>query len=116
MITYGPQIYRAKKRKREAGSLPGSITLLFQAGGYPMAARATALFSCVRYRHDRYVLTVVALLAELDFTFNLGKKRVVFAHADVRARIPFGAALTDDDVTRNDVFATELFHAKAFAF
>jgi hypothetical protein len=40
---------------------------------------------------------------------------VVFAKANARTRIYLGAALTDDDVTADDAFATELLYAKATA-
>jgi hypothetical protein len=40
---------------------------------------------------------------------------VVFAKANARTRIYLGTALTDDDVTADDAFATELLYAKATA-
>jgi hypothetical protein len=41
--------------------------------------------------------------------------RVIFAHVDVNAWVPLGATLADDDVARNDNFATELLYAEALA-
>src|ERR1043165_7311675 len=40
---------------------------------------------------------------------------MVLAQADVVARVPLGAALTHDDVAREDSFPTELLHAEALA-
>ena len=37
---------------------------------------------------------------------------MVFAHADIRAWVKFGAALADDDVARNDNFTAEFLDAK----
>jgi hypothetical protein len=41
------------------------------------------------------------------------KERVVFAHADIGTGMPFGAALTDDDVAGNDGLVAEALHAEA---
>jgi hypothetical protein len=40
---------------------------------------------------------------------------MVLAHADVRARVPTGPALTHDYVAGDDCFATELLHAETAA-
>jgi hypothetical protein len=40
-------------------------------------------------------------------TFDLGKESMVSAHADIKAGMPGGAALTRDDVAGNHVLASE---------
>src|SRR5215213_6647153 len=55
-------------------------------------------------------------LAEGDLTVGKCKKRMVLAQADVVARVPFGAALTHDDVAGARRLAAEQFHAEALAF
>ena len=59
-----------------------------------------------------------ALLRALDgehyLTGDLGKQRMILAHADVIAGVEFGAALAHDDAARIDQFAAIAFHAKAF--
>jgi hypothetical protein len=52
---------------------------------------------------------------EEDVAFDEGKEGVVFAHANVCAGVPFRSALADDDVARDDFFATEFFDAEALA-
>lgn len=55
-----------------------------------------------------------AFAIEEDMAFHERKQRVIATHSDVLARVPFGPALTDDDVTSDDKFATELLDAQAF--
>ncbi len=54
-------------------------------------------------------------LAETDLTFGQGKDGEIAAQANVISRMPFGAALADNDIARNDLLTTELFDAKALA-
>lgn len=56
-----------------------------------------------------------AVFVEEHLTSAQGEQGVIFAHAYVRASGPASAALTNDDVARDDSLATEFFHAKAFA-
>ncbi|CAH1658273.1 hypothetical protein CHELA20_53409 [Hyphomicrobiales bacterium] len=49
---------------------------------------------------------------EVDAACAKREERMVFAHADVGARVHLGAALADKDVAGNDAFATELLHAE----
>jgi hypothetical protein len=37
---------------------------------------------------------------------------MVFANADIIARVPFGTALANDDIARNHVLAAKFFDAK----
>jgi hypothetical protein len=54
-------------------------------------------------------------LAKGDIAFDHSKNCVVFANADIFARVPFGAALTNDDVSRNNMLAAIFFDAKTTA-
>ena len=54
-----------------------------------------------------------ALLLELHDAVALRIQRVVFAHADVLARIVLGAALANDDVARDGCLSTEKFHSES---
>ena len=64
----------------------------------------------------RYVGAAIGFLAEGDGAGFERKKRVILAHADIDAGMPGRAALTNDDVARNDGFAAELLHAEALGF
>ncbi len=62
--------------------------------------------------------TLVGLHRDVDAALGLGREfhlaladreqRVVAAHADAVARVPFGAALAHDDVAGNDALAARL--------
>src|SRR5690348_3866911 len=54
-------------------------------------------------------------VAERDAAFGQRKEGVVLAHADIVARIIFGAALAHDDVAGEDSLAAELLHAEPLA-
>ena len=47
---------------------------------------------------------------------DLGKQGVILAHADVAARVPLRAALTNDDVAGARLLAAKELHAQALAF
>ena len=52
---------------------------------------------------------------ESHAAFDEGEQCVVFAKANARTRIYLGAALTDDNIAADDVFATEFLYAKTTA-
>jgi len=52
---------------------------------------------------------------ESDATISERKQRVIFAHADIRAGMPFGPTLADDDVAGDDGLVAETLHAQASA-
>src|SRR6476469_2741320 len=62
-----------------------------------------------------HVFAAELAVAECDLAVGKRKKRVVFAQADVVARVPLGAALAHDDVAGANGFAAELLHAEALA-
>lgn len=52
-----------------------------------------------------------AFLIEINVALNESKNRVVVAHANIAAWMPFGADLSDENVAWEDEFATELLDA-----
>ena len=46
-------------------------------------------------------------------TLDLGEESMVGAHADIKAGMPGGAALTRNDVAGNHALAAESLHAEA---
>jgi hypothetical protein len=57
----------------------------------------------------------LGLAGEFHLAVNKGEDRVVAAETHIGARIPLGAALTDQDVAGNDGLAAELLDAEAAA-
>jgi hypothetical protein len=41
---------------------------------------------------------------------------MIFTYADITAGMPFCAALSNNDVAANNIFATKFFYAKTAAF
>src|SRR5436309_6554317 len=62
-----------------------------------------------------HVLTAELAISERDLAVGKRKQGMVLAQADVRPRVPLGAALTHDDVAGANGFAAELLHAEALA-
>src|SRR5690554_1086869 len=68
-------------------------------------------------RDDAHVATAKsALHFELDHAFDFSEQGVVLAHANAVTGVELGAALTHDDVARNNFLAAIHLHAKAFGF
>ena len=65
------------------------------------------LGSCLGHRKYRYEDAAFAFGLELNLAVDQRKQRVVFAKTDIAARMPFGAALTRDDVAGEHGFAAE---------
>src|SRR5262245_49571093 len=64
-------------------------------------------------RLHRDVDAALLLGRVLDLAFAEREQRVVVADADALARVPFGAALTDDDVASKNALAARLLDAEA---
>lgn len=64
----------------------------------------------------RHEIAPIRLLRERHFAFDNREDRVIFAHADVCARVKLGAPLADDDIARNNVLAAVFLDAEAPAF
>ena len=63
-----------------------------------------------------YVLAAEFAVAERHTAVRKGEKGVILAHADVLARVPLRAALTNDDVSGARGLAAEELYAQALAF
>src|ERR1700727_442821 len=69
----------------------------------------------LRHRNNRYESAAVGFCTKLNMTFDLGEQSMVSAHADIKAGMPGGAALTRDDVARDHVLAAISLDSKALA-
>ena len=71
------------------------------------------LFALFRYilGNNVYRLAVAIALFECSDTGNFCKQRMVFAHADVFARVHGCATLTNNDVARDNTAAAAFFNA-----
>ena len=67
----------------------------------------------LRHRTNRYECAAVGFRLKLDMAFDLGEKRMIGAHADIKAGMPGRAALTRNDVAGNHMLAPEGLDAKA---
>jgi hypothetical protein len=74
------------------------------------------LGGCFHHRYDGDVGAAFGFSGELNFAVDKREQGMVFAHADVTAGMPHGAALTSDDVAGDGQLATRLLQAEAAAF
>lgn len=74
-----------------------------------------AVYTGVR-NHVNGLALLRALNGEFNVAVNLGEQGVVLALADVFASVELGAALTHDDGTGRNQFATVNLNAQAFGF
>src|SRR5690606_19159105 len=81
--------------------------------GAPVSWCGSGLFRCFLNRVYRYIGSAVGFTRKRDRTCLRGKQGMVAAHADVHAWVPGRAALTRNDVARNDDLAAELLDTKA---
>src|SRR5262249_52049972 len=65
-----------------------------------------------KYRHKD---AAFSFGTKLDFAVGQGKERVIFANPNIAAGVPFGAALTRDDVAGQHLFAAENFQPEALS-
>jgi hypothetical protein len=78
------------------------------------ALQRPSLFCCLHLnRIYTDELAAELAVAERDAAVGKRKEGVILAHADIGARIIFGAALAHDDVAADDGLATELLDAEA---
>ena len=59
----------------------------------------------LRHRNNGYEGAAFSFRAVFDPTFDQCKKRMIFADADVIARVPLGAALAHDNVAGETMLA-----------
>src|SRR4249919_3165385 len=73
------------------------------------------LFGRCRRREHVHLDLAAGPLAERDDAVDGGEEGVVAADADILAGVHLGAALTDQDVARQDLLAAEAFYAQPLA-
>lgn len=66
--------------------------------------------------HRNAGTTVFSFAFERNHAVGQGKKRMILAHAYIRARMVFGSALTYNDIAGGYGLSAEDFNAQAFAF
>src|SRR5207244_3372222 len=83
----------------------------------PATVRQSPLFSRLRLRDriDRHIDAALGRGVETHLAGGQGENGVVAAQAHVLAGMPLGAALTHNNVARDNVLAAELLDAKALA-
>ena len=64
-----------------------------------------------RHRVDGNECAAVALGLELHVAIDFREDRMINAKPDIAARMPLGAALTAQNIARDDTFTTELLDA-----
>jgi hypothetical protein len=69
----------------------------------------------LRHRNNRYEGAAFGFGAVCDPTIDQGKKRVIFANADVRPCVPLGTALAHNDIAGKTALAAEKLHTEALA-
>src|SRR5689334_6705338 len=83
------------------------------AGGPDLVHR---LFGrCLRHRLYRYEDAALGFGTELNVTVDQREQGVVLAKADIRARVPLGAALTRNNVACDGVLTAEQLQAQPLA-
>lgn len=75
-------------------------------------ARLLQHFLSVGLAYNRNKSAVAFAFGKLNLAFHEREQRVVFAHANIFTRVPFGAALTNNDVAGKNILATEFFTPK----
>src|ERR1700722_1975187 len=96
------------QQKREAG-FPPPLWSLLELRRFYRTRRTHFVHRLLgrgfHHRNHRYESAAVGFCTKLDMAFDLGKESMVSAHADIKAGMPGGAALTRNDVSWNHVLA-----------
>src|SRR5882724_583869 len=107
-----------RNKKGEAG-FPPPLWSLYELRRFNRTRRTQLVHRLLgrsfRHRNNRYEGAAIGFCAKLNSTLDLGKQSMVSAHADIKAGVPGGAALTRDDVAGNHVFAAIGLDAQALA-
>src|SRR5579859_1113506 len=106
------------QQKREAG-FPPPLWSLFELHRFNRTRRTQLVHRLLgrsfRHRNHRHEGAATRFRTKLDMTLDLGEQSMVSAHADIKAGVPRGAALTRDDVAGSHMLAAIGLDAKAFA-
>src|SRR5882757_2379680 len=103
---------------KRGGRFPASPWSLLELRRFNRTRRTHVvhrLFGRLRHRNNRYESAAIGFCAKLDMTLDLGEESMVSAHADIKAGVPGGAALTCDNVAGNHALAAKRLDAKALA-
>ena len=74
---------------------------------------STVLFGrSLRHRYNGHVGAAFGFGSELNLSVNESEQRVIFAHADITAGVPFGAALARKDIAGEHDFAAGRLQAE----
>jgi hypothetical protein len=73
-------------------------------------------FGCRHFRVDTDPFAIAGKRLKGDISRCCRENREVATHADILSWMEFGSALSNDDVSRNNVFTAKAFHTEAFAF
>src|SRR6266436_469716 len=96
------------KLKREAG-FPPPLWAPFELRRFNRTRRThfvhRLLDRRIRHRKNRYESAAVGFCTKHDMAFDLGEQGMIGTHADIKAGMPGGAALTRNDVAGNHVLA-----------
>ena len=107
------------KKGEEGASLFSLVTLRSTLGcplpGWPFIDQPLCVF-LGHNRHDVHIFAAELAVAKRDGAIGKSKEGVILAHADVAARVPLRAALTNDDVAGARLLAAKELHAQALAF
>src|SRR5215472_9582026 len=82
----------------------------FVAIGIPLAPCEIGILRFGRLDHD--ISSAGSAVDKLDHAAHLGKQGVIFAPADVRARLDAGAALAHDDGAARNQLSAECFYSQ----
>src|SRR4029077_5353282 len=106
------------RNNKRGGRFPASPWSLLELRRFNRTRRTRfvhRLFGRFGHRNNRYKSATIGSCAKFDMTFDLGKESMVGAHADIKAGMPGGAALTCDNVAGNHALAAIGFDSEALA-
>src|ERR1700716_2906478 len=110
---------RNKRNKKGEAGFPPPLWSLFELRRFNRTRRTHIVHRLLgrgfRHRNNRYESAAVGFRTKLDMAFDLGEQGMVSAHADIKAGMPRGAALTRDDVAGDHVFAAIHLDSEALA-
>src|SRR6266567_9349026 len=110
---------RKRTKTKRGGRFPASPWSLFELHRFNRTRRTRIVHRLLgrglRHRNHRYEGAAITFCTELDATFDLGEQSMISAHADIKAGVPGGAALTCDDVAGNDTLAAIGLDSEALA-
>src|ERR1700687_3210098 len=103
-----PLLRNTRNKKREAG-FPPPLGSPLELRRFNRTRRThfvhRLLGRGIRHRNNRYESAALGFCTQLDMAFDLGEQGMIGTHADIKAGMPGGAALTRNDVAGNHMLA-----------